>query len=190
MKKPEKLYCYVDESGQDTKGALFVVAVVIVGTDKDQQVSFCEKTEKEVSKGFLKWIRTYPEKRLTYIRRILKEPLFKGRLYIGIHYDTKEYLVSTIGTIAWAIQTHTQKAYKATVLIDGLPRSQQGNVTLLLRKSGISTEKVRGIKQEGYDALILLADALGGLVRASVQQETEMMTLFEQGKRHGYIIEQ
>jgi hypothetical protein len=29
MKKTEKLYCYVDETGQDTMGKFFIVSVVV-----------------------------------------------------------------------------------------------------------------------------------------------------------------
>ena len=31
-----KLYCYVDESGQDTRGALFVVAAVVAAEDRER----------------------------------------------------------------------------------------------------------------------------------------------------------
>ena len=32
---PQKLYAYVDESGQDTSGALFLVSVVITGAARE-----------------------------------------------------------------------------------------------------------------------------------------------------------
>ncbi len=32
----QKLYCYVDETGQDTQGALFLVALVIVGQEREK----------------------------------------------------------------------------------------------------------------------------------------------------------
>ena len=31
----EKLYAYVDETGQDTQGTLFLLAVVVVGDERD-----------------------------------------------------------------------------------------------------------------------------------------------------------
>lgn len=36
MKSKQKLYCYVDESGQDTKGKLFVVGIVVTGNEKEE----------------------------------------------------------------------------------------------------------------------------------------------------------
>jgi len=31
----QKLYCYVDESGQDTEGEISFVSIVITGTERD-----------------------------------------------------------------------------------------------------------------------------------------------------------
>lgn len=45
-----KRYFYVDESGQDTKGELFVVAVVITDSELDLWRSECEAIEKQSKK--------------------------------------------------------------------------------------------------------------------------------------------
>jgi hypothetical protein len=34
--KKQKLYAYVDESGQDSKGQIFIVSVVVVGQRRDE----------------------------------------------------------------------------------------------------------------------------------------------------------
>lgn len=39
----KKLYCYVDETGQDTKGKLFIVVVVIVENSKEEFITFLEQ---------------------------------------------------------------------------------------------------------------------------------------------------
>jgi hypothetical protein len=31
-----KLYCYVDETGQDTLGKFFIVAIVVAGNQRDE----------------------------------------------------------------------------------------------------------------------------------------------------------
>lgn len=31
----QKIYCYVDETGQDTEGDLFLVALVVTGQERD-----------------------------------------------------------------------------------------------------------------------------------------------------------
>lgn len=37
----EKVFCYVDESGQDTQGILFIVAIVITSHERDQLYEIC-----------------------------------------------------------------------------------------------------------------------------------------------------
>ena len=53
-----KLYCYVDETGQDTKGALFVVSVAVTKKDRDELRELLAKLEKASGKGKTKWVRT------------------------------------------------------------------------------------------------------------------------------------
>jgi hypothetical protein len=74
-------------------------------------------------------------------------------------------------------------------LIDGLPRSQQGEIGTRLRRLGIQTKKVRGVREDENDALIRLADALCGFVRTAVEGHDAMKDLFEWGKQKGYLKE-
>ena len=45
--KPHKLYCYVDETGQDTLGKLFVVVAVVAGDERQQLIDFLETAEHQ-----------------------------------------------------------------------------------------------------------------------------------------------
>jgi hypothetical protein len=41
----QKLYCYVDETGQDTQGALFLVALVLINLEGESYAcTLCEST--------------------------------------------------------------------------------------------------------------------------------------------------
>jgi len=71
----QKLYCYVDETGKDTLGQLFVVSVV---TAKEDRAALCQRLERleQISgKGHVKWHRTKHLARLAYIRAVLTLPL-------------------------------------------------------------------------------------------------------------------
>lgn len=92
-------------------------------------------------------------------------------------------------TITQAVRAHTQQASKATVLFDGLPRSQERWVGSRLRRLGVRTRKVRGVRREEADALVRLADALCGFVRKALEGEEAMKRLFEQGKGEGCLKE-
>ena len=76
----QKLYCYVDETGQDTKGALFIVSVVIAENERDSLIKQLETIERASGKGRRKWIHTRRKARATYIRDVLDAPEFKGKL--------------------------------------------------------------------------------------------------------------
>ena len=45
-----KLYCYVDETGQDTKGKLFIVSVIITKEDRDEINKFLQEIETKRGK--------------------------------------------------------------------------------------------------------------------------------------------
>lgn len=47
----KKIYCYVDETGQDTGGKIFVVSIILTMTERDSLLGLCEKIEKETGKG-------------------------------------------------------------------------------------------------------------------------------------------
>jgi hypothetical protein len=46
-----KLYCYVDESGQDTEGQFFIVSVVVTGRERDEVTRQLEQIEHQSGKG-------------------------------------------------------------------------------------------------------------------------------------------
>ena len=42
-----KTYCYVDETGQDTKGAYFLVSIVVVSENRDELLAELEAIERK-----------------------------------------------------------------------------------------------------------------------------------------------
>jgi hypothetical protein len=185
----QKLYCYVDETGQDTEGNLFIVSVVIADHERDAVIELCEKIEREIGKKRVKWIKTDYAKRLEYIRRIIQEPVFKGKLSFAVYRNSREYFALTVLTIARAIFAVAQKEYKATVLIDGLPRSQEKWLGTELRHLHIQIRKVRGVRKDENDALIRLADAICGFVRGAIEGNPELKELFERSKQNAFLKE-
>ncbi|MEO8395960.1 MAG: hypothetical protein ABI700_23395 [Chloroflexota bacterium] len=51
----QKIYCYVDENGQETNGRIFVVAVVVIDGDPQAVAAQCEEFEHMSGKGKFKW---------------------------------------------------------------------------------------------------------------------------------------
>lgn len=186
----KKLYCYVDETGQDTKGDLFIVSVA-VAEERDVLRQLCETIEGETGKGRVKWIKADRRRRTEYIRRIIDTHAFRGKLSFAAYHDTKDYVDSTVETIAKSIRRAAVGAlkYKVTVLIDGLPRSKESTIRMQLNRHGIRIKKVRGVKKDENDALIRLADAICGFVRNALTRQTELRDLFQRGLSNGVLID-
>ncbi|MBI2335052.1 DUF3800 domain-containing protein, partial [Candidatus Daviesbacteria bacterium] len=74
----KKFYCYVDETGQDTKGKFFLVTVVV----KDQQDvnNLQEQLEgiEKLTKKKLKWSKSSFKTREKYLLQIAKINKLKG----------------------------------------------------------------------------------------------------------------
>lgn len=181
-----KLFCYVDETGQDTQGRLFVVAVVVTESARDDLRQQCMAIETESGKGQRKWVKSKHDRRLTYIRQVLRLPALPGRLCFAVYHDQTDYPQATVQAIAGSLRLVESTEYQATVLIDGLPRGEERKVGLRLRRLGVPVKKVRGVNDE-TDALIRLADAMCGFVRAALEGQPEMAGLLDEQVRAGVM---
>ena len=183
----QKLFCYVDETGQDTRGKLFIVSVVVTADERDGLRRLCEIIERETGKNRVKWSDAAHVRRLAYIQRILAQPTLRGRLHFALYYDSRDYTSLTVEAITSALNATEISDYEATVLIDALPRSLERAVGLRLRRSGIPAKKVRGVKKDENDALVRLADAVCGFVRTALEQRSSMRSLLEQSLDSGVL---
>ena len=175
----QKLYCYVDETGQDTKGAMFLVVVVITAEDPDALRTALERIEQVSAKGARKWFKTNRERRVAYIREIVQSGLFTHDICFSAYENTLEYLNLTVLTTAKTILARAHDPYEATIFIDGLSKTERRIVADGLRKLRVKVRKVRGVKDEA-DALIRLADAIAGFVRDCHEGDQELQPLLTQ----------
>lgn len=187
----QKLYCYVDETGQDTAGRIFIVTIVVVGDDRDELLQLCEEIEEKTGKGIRKWHRAKPELRLAYLRAIFKEKRFKGTLFYSVFQDTKDYDLATILSIAKAVRRKVPaERYRLLVYIDGLEKSKRQYYRNQLRGLGVSPKNVQGVRRDESNALTRLADMVAGLLRDGLEGEyQELVNLYRRGKRQGFLVE-
>ena len=188
-----KLFCYVDESGQDTQGQIFIVSVVIVETMRDEVRALCEVIERGTHKQRLKWYDSSHKARMAYIQRVLDLLPATVELCFASYQHSLDYLPMTVETVASAVRVamdqrpQTMTTYKITTLIDGLPKSQERVVGTLLRQQGIRIDKVRGVKKDETDALIRLADAVCGFVRLALTGRAEAQAIFNDAMANGRL---
>ena len=138
----KKIYCYVDETGQDTKGKLFLVSVVLTDKNKEEIFKLCEEIEKISKRGLTKWNKTSFSKRIEYLELIFNNKKFMNKIYYSFYEESKEYVSLTVLTTAKSIIKFANENYTATIYVDGLKRSEKNKFAQELRKLGIHTEKI------------------------------------------------
>lgn len=162
----KKLYAYIDESGQDTKGFVFVVSVLVLGGEADGICKELEKMEVESRKKNTKWNKSHHEFRKAYIEGVLKMKSLKGTIFFEMFSDTKKYIELTSFATAKAILKKSGgDDYKVTVFVDGFKKKEIEVFSRGLRDLRIKTRKIRGVKKDENNAFIRLVDAICGLVR-------------------------
>lgn len=187
-KRKQKLYCYVDETGQDTEGVLFLVSVVITEQEHEAFARELERIETETGKRRVKWHKTSIERKTAYIRAILACPIFQRTIFFSHYTDSKAYVDLTVYTTAKAILQRAGSDYKATVIVDGLSGSEVRHFSSELRKLHIRIRKVRGARDESEPG-IRLADAFAGFLRDAIEGKEYAEKLYQEARKRGIVRE-
>lgn len=186
----QKLYCYVDENGQDTKGDVFIVSIVVTGKERDELLTLCEEIEVESRKGKFKWGKAEHNRRMDYLKRIFSSKVFKSKLRFTVYHEQVNYDMATIMGIAKAVHFKEPKEYTTLVYVDGLSKNKRQEYGSELRKLGIPTRKVQGVTKDENNSLTRLADAIAGFVRDVLDKEGEdMEKLFKEAIKEESLIE-
>lgn len=186
-------YCHADESGQETRGRIYVVGCIVFDTTKDLLdvlAEYCEQVEVISRKGRFKWGKAERKRRLEYIRRIIADPRFVGALRFAVFENTVKYDRATIDAIARAVlwDPPTEK-YSVIVYVDALSRTKRREYSNALNQRGIHVAKVQGVAKDENNALTRLADALAGIVRDVLDgEDEELIRLYEAGVKAKVIV--
>lgn len=186
-----KLYCYVDETGQDTGGRLFIVAVVITDTQRDKVRDILQRIERASNKRQLKWTASSRQQRTDYIQAIIENPAFSGLVTYSRYQNSRSYVDLTILSVAKAIHGKVDKSdmsYEANIFIDGMKRSEQHRFAAGVRKLGVKVRKTRGLRDQS-DEFIRLADAVAGFTRDALEDDGDMKTLLKRAVKARVISE-
>lgn len=166
-----KLYCYVDETGQDTKGELFLVAVVlkeIAGLEALERK--LEKIEERTGKKQSKWKKISRNIKKKYLEELIHVKELKNAIFYATYKASKEYSKLTSFTIAKAVLAKESNNYTVTVIIDGLNDKERDIVREELKKLKIKYRKIRGMKDE-QSIFLRLSDAMAGFLREVYEGE-------------------
>ena len=189
-KKAERSDLYIDESGQDTQGELFVVAgVAVENSDKARQL--CESIEKTSGKGIAKWGSADRNKRLIYLRSVISDDRFSDFiLFSYVFRKTKDYVGATIQGIDLAVASLYPSDAPVYVYVDALAKTHYNKYKTRLRKLGCYVKKVRGVRKDENEPLIRLADAVAGATRDLLEHENvELKKLFSLAVKRGVLVQ-
>lgn len=188
--KPKRIDLYFDESGQDTKGRLFIVAGVAI-EDSDKFRQLCESAEETSGKRKKKWASAERNRRLDYLRAVIQEAdSLNVTLFYSVFRKTTDYDTATINGIAKAILRLNPCNSDMYVYVDGLAKAKRSAYKTGLRRLSCPVKKVSGVRKDENEPLIGLADALAGATGELLKyQASDLEILFSEAKRRGILVE-
>jgi len=161
----EKLYCYVDETGQDVASRLFVVVAVVSADEQGGLRQALTEIEEAAGTGRRKWHKSRPERRLRYLDLVLEKNVVPDGVFFGAYPKPLPYFFPFVEVLERAIKTGQQRS-TARILIDGIDRQKARELTNALRVRDVCLEMVRGRRDES-EPVIRLADMWAGCIRAA-----------------------
>lgn len=182
----QKLYCYIDETGQDAGSEFFIVVAVV--SDKEQNLLRDQllEVETQVKIGQRKWHKSKLERNIQYLQLVLKKEIGKGEIYFGHYKKPIPYFLPMLETLEKAIRDKAKGNYKAVIYVDGIDKKKAAELTNALRVRNIKLEFVRSARDES-DPLIRLADRWAGCARAAVLDKKEERKIFKRAEEKAYI---
>lgn len=183
----QTIHVYIDESGQDTEGEMFIVSVVVALGDPVDLSQRVAQTEQVTHKR-RKWHKSTDAINLAFIRRANSDLAGLVVAYVEITKGIDNYFEAVANTTAKALQHLGIENKRAFVHFDGLPRTKERQLGSMLRYRGVHTYKVRGIEDE-KEPLIRLADAICGLTRKSALGTSDMQKALAECTESNFVIQ-
>ena len=181
-----KLYCYVDESGQDARSDFFIVACIVSAEDQQKLRSKLLKLEGETGIGQKKWHKSKSPERETFLARVTEQGIAAGSTCYAHYEKPVEFFLALLETLAGAIKMVAPQSYRCIIYVDGIDEKNAQWLTGAPRTRGIRTAQVRTAHDEG-EPLIRLADRWVGCIRASLEGNAKNQKLVEKAARKNHL---
>lgn len=186
----QKIYCFVDESGQDTLGKFFVVAILAIKDNKDDLDDLITGFEVKTGKNNVKWNKSKHSRRMDFISSLFLSKKVKGGLFYSL-YQGFEYDYFMILSIAKVIaKIEKKKDQKLTIYVDGLTKTKVKTYSRELRKLGIKNCKVKGVKKDENNVFIRVVDSVAGFIRLALyRKDPECKKIFVSATKLKVLVE-
>ncbi|MBI4253262.1 DUF3800 domain-containing protein [Candidatus Uhrbacteria bacterium] len=172
----QKLYCYVDESGQDPSSRFFVVAVIVSASDQQMIREELEQLERVSGTGHKKWHKVRQKNRIAFLERALGEGIAHGLVYVAWYRKPALYFFTMLDAIEKAIRTSVQADYQARIYVDGIDQQKALELTSALRIRGISLRLIQGSRDESEP-----------LIRLALLENKESSRLLDNARKKDYL---
>jgi len=96
----QKLYCYVDETGQDAASIIFIVVAVVSAQEQEQLRQRLLEIEHSAGTGHRKWHKSRPARRLKYLNLVLEKNVGRGEVFYGSYPKPLPYFLPFLEVIA------------------------------------------------------------------------------------------
>jgi hypothetical protein len=185
---PKKLYCFVDETGQDTGSQVFVVVAVIVTSNIETVRQRLEELEKYTKIGVIKWHKSNYKFRIEFLEEFLRQD--NEDLYIYFLKVKKPvfYWLPTIEVLQKSIPNHSGSKTQVIICVDGLDKFSSKKYTNALRSKDLKIKLAKGPRDES-EPLIRLADRWAGCIRMSLSANKDCETLVARAKKRSLLKE-
>jgi hypothetical protein len=171
--KTKKLYCYVDETGQDVGTDYFVVVSIVSKSEQEPIRKELVEIESKSKVGARKWHKSRDNVKLSYLRLVTQEDLKETITFYGRYQKPLPFFLPMLETLSKAINESAEKPYKAVIYVDGIDKKKASELTNALHLKGINCDRVRSVRDEA-EPMIRLADRWAGCIRdADENSESE-----------------
>lgn len=184
----QKLYVYVDESGQDYTSEFFVVVAVVSVKDQEEVRKQLVIIEQIAGTNRKKWHKLRYNHRMRYLILVLERKIVAGDVYAAYYKKPIPYFFPIITVLEKAIKQATQGDYHANIYVDGIDRQKAKELTNALRASGISLRMVKSRRDES-EPLIRLADMWAGCIRSALLRHKDAQDILKRAKKEEYLRE-
>jgi len=184
----QKLFCYVDETGQDDRSEYFFVVAVVSEREQDALKGSLIRLEQQTKVGSKKWHKLRSPAREHFLELALNAQLAAGEVFFGRYEKPLPFFQPMVETLSKAILLLAAEDYQAVVYVDGIDRKKARELTAALRENGIKTQQVRSARDES-EPLIRLADRWAGCIRGRFEGNEAAETLVIRAIEISYLIE-
>lgn len=188
MTAKKKLYCYVDETGQDARADVFIVVVIATFQEQEMLRKQVEKLEDDAKLGKRKWHKAHKLRRVEFLERAIERSIGKGDVFYRSYQKPLPYFLPLLDAVAATISAKSGKNAEVRVFVDGIDRKKARELTNGLRVQGVRLGLVKG-KRDESEPLIRLADRWAGCIRLARSVPGQARQLVERAKRKGYLQE-